>query len=133
MELVTVAITGIVVSVLTSLFKTVRLSKSQRSALALGMSVLGGLAMTLMSGDALSVDNLANTIVATFTASQVVYTGILRNTSLNSSLESFGFFSSKNEKIVKHVADDAEAVAKKVVKKKAATAPKSTPKKTTKG
>ena len=132
MELVTVAITGIIVSVLTSLFKTVRLNKSQRSALALGMSVLGGLAMTMLSGETLSVDNLANTIVATFTAAQVVYLGILKNTSLNSSLESFNFFSSKNKKVVEHVAEDAEAVAKKVTRKKASTAPKASTKKATK-
>jgi len=119
MELVTVAITGIIVSVLTSLFKTVNLTKSQRSILALVMSALGGLGMTLINGETLSVDTLANTIVATFAAAQVVYVGVLKNTSLNGSLETINIFSSKNKKIVEHVAKDAESVAKTVTKKKA--------------
>jgi hypothetical protein len=129
MELVTVAITGIIVSVLTSLFKTVNLTKSERSALALVMSVLGGLAMTIINGQSLTLDNLANTIVATFAAAQVVYVGVLKNTSLNGSLEEINIFSSKNKRIVDSVANEAQSVAKKVAKKKA-PATKSTAKKT---
>jgi hypothetical protein len=132
MELVTVAITGIIVSVLTSLFKTVNLTKTQRSVLALVMSVLGGFGMVIVQGQTLSVDNIANTIVATFTAAQIVYVGILKNSSLNGTLESFNFFSSKNEKNVAKMADGAEEVAKKVVKKKATATKKPAVKKTPK-
>jgi hypothetical protein len=119
MELTTVAITGIIVSVLTSLFKTVNLKKSQRSVLALVMSILGGVGMTLINGETLSVDTLANTIVATFAAAQVVYVGVLKNTSLNGSLEAINIFSSKNKDVVSSVAKDAENIAKVATKKKA--------------
>lgn len=130
MELVTVAITGIIVSVLTSLFKSINLTKTQRSVLALVMSVIGGFAMVIVQGQTLNVDNIANTIVATFTAAQVVYVGILKNTSLNGTLESYNLFGSKNKKVVEHVAKDAEAVVKKVAKKKATTTAKPAVKKT---
>jgi uncharacterized membrane protein len=125
MELLAVTVSGVVVSVLTSLFKTANLTKGQRSILALALSVAGGLVTVLASTDLNGVVDITKMAVATFAASQVVYTGVLKNTSMNGKLEEMHVFTSANQAKVEEVAKMAE----KTVPKK--TAKKATPKKTT--
>lgn len=125
MELLAVTVSGVVVSVLTSLFKTANLTKGQRSILALALSVAGGLVTVLASTDLNGVVDITKMAVATFAASQVVYTGVLKNTSMNGKLEEMNVFTSANQAKVEEVAKMAE----KTVAKK--TAKKATPKKTT--
>lgn len=120
MELLTVTVSGMVVSLLTSLFKTARLTSGQRSGLALGLSVLGGLATVLMSTDLNGPVDITKMAVATFAASQIVYTGVLKNSNLNSKIEAIDVFSSKNEAVVEELASTAQKVVKKAAAKKAA-------------
>ena len=120
MELLTVTVSGIVVSILTSLFKTAKLSKGQRSALALGLSVAGGLATVLASTDLNGVVDITKMAVATFAASQVVYTGVLKNTDVNGKIEAIDVFTSANKAKVEEVAKVADKAVKKASTKKPA-------------
>jgi hypothetical protein len=135
MELLSVAASGVVVSLLTSLFKTANLTKGQRSLVALILSVAGGLVTVLASTDLNGVVDITKMAVATFAASQVVYTGVLRNTSMNGKLEEINVFTSSNQAKVEEIAKqvDSKVAKKPAAKKKAATsAVKPSPKKTTK-
>ena len=129
MELLTVTASGIVVSLLTSLFKTAKLSKGQRSALALGLSVAGGLATVLASTDLNGVVDITKMAVATFAASQVVYTGVLKNSDVNTKIEAIDVFTSANKAKVEEVAKVADKAVKKVSSKPVAKAPKAQAKK----
>lgn len=128
MELLAVTASGVVVSLLTSLFKTAKLTKGQRSLVALALSVVGGLATVLASTDLNGAVDITKMAVATFAASQVVYTGVLKNTSINGTLEEINVFTPANKAKVEEAAMKAEkAIAKKSAK---APAKKATPKKT---
>lgn len=129
MELLTVTASGIVVSLLTSLFKTAKLSKGQRSALALGLSVAGGLATVLASTDLNGVVDITKMAVATFAASQVVYTGVLKNSDVNTKIEAIDVFTSANKAKVEEVAKVADKAVKKASSKPVAKAPKAQAKK----
>lgn len=132
MELLSVAASGVVVSLLTSLFKTANLTKGQRSIVALILSVAGGLVTVLASTDLNGVVDITKMAVATFAASQVVYTGVLKNTSMNGKLEEINVFTSSNQSKVEEIAKQVDSkVAKKPAAKKA-PAKKVAPKKTTK-
>ena len=122
MELLTVTVSGIVVSILTSLFKTTKLSKGQRSALALVLSLAGGLATVLASTDLNGVTDITKMAVATFAASQVVYTGVLKNTDVNTKIEAIDVFTSANKAKVEEVAKVADKAVKKASAKPVAKA-----------
>lgn len=113
MELLTVTVSGMVVSVLTSLFKTAKLNASQRSALALGLSLVGGLATVLMSTDLNGSVDIVKMAVATFASSQIVYTGVLKNSGINTKIEAIDLFTAANKKKVEELAHVAEEVIKK--------------------
>ena len=124
MELLAVTVSGMVVSILTSLFKTSKLTSSQRSSLALGLSILGGVVSVLMSTDMSGALDITKMAVASFAASQVVYTGILKNTQINTKIEAIDVFSPSNKKKVEELAKLVEdvAVAKATSSVKAKTA-----------
>lgn len=124
MELLTVTASGIVVSLLTSLFKTAKLSKGQRSALALGLSLVGGFATVIASTDLNGVVDITKMAVATFAASQVVYTGVLKNSDVNTKIEAIDVFTSANKAKVEEVAKMADKAVKKASSKPVAKAPK---------
>lgn len=127
------ALLSIGVTLLTSLFKSVKLSKKQKTSIAAGLSILAGFAsVALVSGD-FSPANLAANAVSIFGASQAIYQFILNGTGLNKKLAEVSLFGSSTSDIEVIVTEvEKAAKAAKAVKKAAKPAvKKTTPKKKT--
>lgn len=121
------ALLSIGVTLLTSLFKSVKLSKKQKTSIAAGLSILAGFAsVAFVSGD-FSPTNLAANAVSIFGASQAIYQFILNGTGLNKKLTDVSLFGSSTSDIEVIVAEvEKTAKAAKAVKKAAKPAVKKT-------
>ena len=130
---------SVVVTLLTSLFKTGNLSVKQKNLIATGLSVVAG-AVTVWvnnNGD-FNGASVASVAVATYGASQLAYNFILKGTGLDNKLTTtnlFGTNASVVEATVEDIAKVAKvaktakkAPAKKAPAKKAATTTKKTTK-----
>lgn len=123
---------SLAVTLLTSLFKTAKLSKKQKSSIAAGLSVVAGVASVALSSGDFTPANLAANAIAIFGASQVIYQFILSGTGLNKTITNTNLFGS-NQAVAEMVAAQVEAVAKEAAKpKKKAAAKKAPAKKTAK-
>lgn len=121
------AVLSLGVTLLTSLFKSVKFSKKQKTSIAAVLSILAGVAsVALVSGD-FSLENLAANAVSIFGASQAIYQFILNGTGLNKKLTEVNLFGS-NTSNVEVIVTEVEKVAKaaKTVKKAAKPAVKKT-------
>lgn len=86
-----VFVLAVAVTLLTSLFKTVKLSAKWKSLIAVVLSVVAG-AVTVWAangGDFSSV-NVIEAVALVYAASQVIYNFILKGTSLDARLEAVG-------------------------------------------
>lgn len=112
---------SLVVTLLTSLFKSVNLTSKQKNLIATGLSVVAGTVSVVSSGVELTAGNLASTAVAIYGASQIAYQFILKGTNLNKTLTDVKLFGKK--------AADVEAVLEAVTKVEEVVVKTSKPKK----
>lgn len=99
---------SLAVTVLTSLFKTVKLSSKQKNLIATGLSLVAGVATVWLGGVDLTVGNIASTGIAIYGASQIAYQFILRGTQLDKKLLTtylFGQNPSEVEAVFEKAAD----------------------------
>ena len=113
-----------VVSVLTSLFKNKGWSDKEKTAIATGLSILGGIATVGVDSGDWSAANLAGNAVAIFGASQIVYRYILSGTKLDKALTDLRLFGADHDLAAEAVRKMEEVVDAQVA---------ATPKKTTAG
>ena len=129
---------SVVVTILTSLFKTGNLSVKQKNLIATGLSVVAGaVTVWINSNGDFNGASVASVAVATYGASQLAYNFILKGTGLDTKLTTtnlFGTDINTVEASVEDVVKVAKAVRKAAPAKKATPAKKSTTttKKTTK-
>ena len=117
------------VTLLTSLFKTVKLNSKQKNLIATGLSLVAGFASVVLGGAELSAGNLASTAIAIYGASQIAYHFILSDTSLNKVLTAkqlFGKDAAAIESVLKTAQTVEKAAAKKSTKKVSKPAKKTT-------
>jgi hypothetical protein len=115
------------VTVLTSLFKTVKLSTKQKQLIVVGLSLVAGVAQVATQGVDLSLGNITTALVQVYGASQIAYNFILRGTKLNAKLTNTNLFGTSTKAVeqaleVAAVVEKAKApkkTAKKAVKKAA--------------
>jgi hypothetical protein len=84
---------GLVVTLLTSLFKTINLSIRVKHTVAVVLSVIGGLVVTWagLNGD-YSLPNIVSAVSAVYASSQLFYNYLLNGTNLDQVLEAFNVF-----------------------------------------
>ena len=124
------AVLSLAVTLLTSLFKTVRLTKKQKASIAGALSIVAGIASVAVSSGDFSPANLAANTITIFGASQAFYQFILNGTGLNKTITNKNLFGS-HQAAVEEAATNIEVIAKEVAKPKAAPAKKTAAKKTT--
>lgn len=111
---------SVVITLLTSLFKTGNLSVKQKNLIATGLSVVAGaVTVWINSNGDFNGASVASVAVATYGASQLAYNFILKGTGLNNKLTTTNIFSTNNSNVEELIAQVArvEAVAKKTAKK----------------
>lgn len=126
------AVLSLVVTLMTSLFKTVTLSTKQKAAIAASLSIVAGVISVAVSSGDYTPANLAANAVSIFGVSQAIYQFILNGTGLNKILTDtriFGASTAEVEDTAKNVEVIAKAVATSAAKK--APAKKPAAKKTT--
>ena len=112
------------VTVLVSLFKTVKLSTKQKHLIVVSLSLVAGVAQVVTQGVDFSAGNITAALVQIYGASQLAYNFILRGTKLNDKLTNTNLFGTSTDTV-----EQALEVAAVVEK---ATAPKKTAKKAVK-
>ena len=86
---------AVVVTLLTSLFKTIDLSSKWKSLIAIVLSVLAGAVTVWVSqGGDFSASNVVESVALVYAASQVIYDFILKGSNLDARLTAIG---SKNQ------------------------------------
>lgn len=86
-----VFVLAIVVTLLTSLFKTVDLSSKWKSLIAVVLSVVaGGVTVWVTEGGDFSTVNVVEAVALVYAASQVIYDFILKGTGLDTRLTAIG-------------------------------------------
>jgi len=84
---------GIVVTILTSVLKTINLDSRQRQSIAVVLSLLGGVALTWNQFDGdYSTAHLTQTFAAVYASSQLIYQYLLSGTNLDQVLTAFSIF-----------------------------------------
>lgn len=82
---------AVLVTLLTSLFKTVNLSSKVKSAIAVVLSVVAGaVTVWVAQGGDFSAQNVVQAVALVYASSQVIYDFILKGTSLDQTLTSIG-------------------------------------------
>ena len=127
---------SVVVTLLTSLFKTTNLSVKQKNLIATGLSVVAGAVTVWVNSDGdFSGTTIASVATATYGAAQLAYNFILKGTGLDKKLTNvnlFGVSPKVAEEVLKEVSKKTstkKAVKKAPAKKASST---TTTKKTTK-
>ena len=116
---------SVVVTLLTSLFKTADLSVKQKNLIATGLSVVAGAVTVWINSDGnFNGASVASVAVATYGASQLAYNFILKGTGLNTKLTTTNLFGTNSAKVGEIVVEVEKAV--KSTPKKATPAKKAT-------
>ena len=89
---------GLVVTILTSVFKTINFSARQRHSIAVVLSAIGGalLSWVNFNGD-YSVPHLLETFSAVYASSQLIYGYVLNGSNLDQVLTAFSVFGKKSD------------------------------------
>jgi hypothetical protein len=117
---------SVVVTLLTSLFKTAGLSVKQKNLIATGLSVVAGAVTVWINSDGdFNGASVASVAVATYGASQLAYNFILKGTGLNTKLTTTNLFGTNSAK-VEEIVSEVEKAVKKSAPKKATPAKKAT-------
>lgn len=86
---------AVVVTLLTSLFKTINLSSKWKSAIAVVLSVIaGGVTVWVSQGGDFTTSNVVECVALVYAASQIIYDFILKGTALDARLTAVGSKSS---------------------------------------
>lgn len=82
---------AVVVTLLTSLFKTINLSSKWKSLIAVVLSVVaGGVTVWVANGGDFTTTNVVQAVALVYAASQVIYDFVLKGTSLDARLTAVG-------------------------------------------
>lgn len=82
---------AVLVTLLTSLFKTINLSSKVKSLIAVVLSVVtGGVTVWVSQGGDFTTSNVVESVALIYSASQIIYDFILKGTSLDARLTAVG-------------------------------------------